>query len=492
MALASISRSATGATKLPDYEVVHSYTQSRAHADTNFTATRHGAHSFSTGIYGFHDFEETRSVLPTKLGLDTHGPFSGTDATGCPDQVSTVFNKGNHTPKQWHQNNYNKYYQAFADRDNSEKTRFESKNLIHATDAQTKRTQKDVTKKLQQRSRDIGYWKDELNREIEEMVHEDQLLRAEKIRLERALDATATPLMIATDCLKNRERRQNVDHVHDNVEIELHKEVDLIQKIQALLQRTIDEIDKQTKLVRRAKHNLAKDWGDKMHAYKIDVSAGNLNNYTTQIMYRDGVDKISGGNTMPEDWAQLTHDNIMAAENERMASIQLRGLIEDVLTDVGNDQREQANTVDKAFAHRVEEMHDAKRKLEDHLKKTCVEITSQEKNIEDLKLAIREKEEPMKVAQSRLEYRTHRPNNELCDDPAQRRLLEEVEEIKASIAALNNKLDEANQSRSDLMGTRRELETEIAYKQDSLFIDREKCMTLRTRFPTITRLVGYQ
>ena len=52
---------------------------------------------------------------------------------------------------------------------------------------------------------------------------------------------------------------------------------------------------------------------------------------------------------------------------------------------------------------------------------TCVEITSQEKNIEDLKLAIREKEEPMKVAQSRLEYRTHRPNNELCDDPAQRR-----------------------------------------------------------------------
>ena len=72
---------------------------------------------------------------------------------------------------------------------------------------------------------------------------------------------------------------------------------------------------------------------------------------------------------MPADWAQLTHDNIMAAENERMASIQLRGLIEDVLTDVGNDQREQANTVDKAFAARVEEMHDAKRKLEDHLLK---------------------------------------------------------------------------------------------------------------------------
>lgn len=439
-----------------------------------------------------HDFEDTRAVLPTKLGVDTYGPFSGTDATGCPDQVSTVFMKGNHSPAQWHQNNYNKYYQAFEDRENSEKTRHESKNLIAATDAQTKRTQRDVTKKLQQRSRDIGYWKDELNREIEEMLHEDKLLRAEKIRLEKALDATGTPLMIATDCLKNRERRQDIDHVHDNVEIELHKEVDLIQKIQALLQRTIDEVDKQTKLVRKAKHNLAKDWGDKMHAYKIDVAAGNLNNYTTQIMYREGVDQISGGNSMPEDWAQSTHDNIMAAENERMASIQLRGLIEDVLTDVANDQREQANAVEKAFAARVEEMHDAKRKMEDHLNKVCKEITAQEKNIEDLKLAIREKEEPMKVAQSRLEYRTHRPNMELCDDPAQRRLLEEVEEIKASIRALQDKLDESLQSRQDLMATRKDLETEIAYKQDSIFIDKEKCMTLRTRFPTITRLVGYQ
>ena len=54
-------------------------------------------------------------------------------------------------------------------------------------------------------------------------VAEDKLLRAEKIRLEKALDATATPLMIATDCLKNRERRQDIDHVHDNVEVELHK-----------------------------------------------------------------------------------------------------------------------------------------------------------------------------------------------------------------------------------------------------------------------------
>ena len=42
-----------------------------------------------------------------------------------------------------------------------------------------------------------------------------------------------------------------------------------------------------------------------------------------------------------------------------------------------------------------------------------------EKNIESLKKAIRDKEDPMKVSQTRLENRTFRPGVELCRDPVQ-------------------------------------------------------------------------
>ena len=42
-----------------------------------------------------------------------------------------------------------------------------------------------------------------------------------------------------------------------------------------------------------------------------------------------------------------------------------------------------------------------------------------EKNIENLKKAIRDKENPMKVSQTRLENRTFRPGVELCRDPVQ-------------------------------------------------------------------------
>ena len=40
-----------------------------------------------------------------------------------------------------------------------------------------------------------------------------------------------------------------------------------------------------------------------------------------------------------------------------------------------------------------------------------------------LKQAIRDKEPPMQVAQTRLDHRTYRPNVELCRDPVQYRLV---------------------------------------------------------------------
>jgi tektin-4 len=48
--------------------------------------------------------------------------------------------------------------------------------------------------------------------------------------------------------------------------------------------------------------------------------------------------------------------------------------------------------------------------------KTLDEIARQEVNIDELKKAIRDKEAPMKVAQTRLHDRSFRPGIELCRD----------------------------------------------------------------------------
>lgn len=50
---------------------------------------------------------------------------------------------------------------------------------------------------------------------------------------------------------------------------------------------------------------------------------------------------------------------------------------------------------------------------------TLREITDQEHQVAALKQAIKDKEAPLRVAQTRLYQRSHRPNVELCRDAAQ-------------------------------------------------------------------------
>ena len=84
------------------------------------------------------------------------------------------------------------------------------------------------------------------------------------------------------------------------------------------------------------------------------------------------------------------------------------------------------NNTNMSFQQRITESNDAHNKLQSHLSKTMQEIYDQEKHIEALKKALRDKGPPLKVAQTRLEARAHRPDVELCRDPPHLRLVEEV------------------------------------------------------------------
>ena len=117
------------------------------------------------------------------------------------------------------------------------------------------------------------------------------------------------------------------------------------------------------------------------------------------------------------------------------------------------------NNTNMSFQQRITESNDAHNKLQSHLSKTMQEIYDQEKHIEALKKALRDKGPPLKVAQTRLEARAHRPDVELCRDPPHLRLVEEasvfllltfssffsqVGQLQESIDLLNRKLSEAD------------------------------------------------
>lgn len=63
-----------------------------------------------------------------------------------------------------------------------------------------------------------------------------------------------------------------------------------------------------------------------------------------------------------------------------------------------------------------------------------------EDDIKKQEAAIRAKTNPMKLAQTRLENRTYRPNKELCLDGPHYGLTDEVHQLEATKKALQEKL----------------------------------------------------
>ena len=69
----------------------------------------------------------------------------------------------------------------------------------------------------------------------------------------------------------------------------------------------------------------------------------------------------------PGEWKGISDDNIKLAEQERIASVTLRGVINSVLEQTSQDLIKQRKVVNTAFNRRIREVTEAKMKLESHL-----------------------------------------------------------------------------------------------------------------------------
>lgn len=410
-------------------------------------------------------------------------PSSGSATAG--------YRSAKYTPAEWFSKYHSILQQAGSDQHEARRIQRGSKTLYQDTETATLRTQAEGTCHLGERLQEIHHWRSELQRHIEQLLADTESLLALKTRLEKALDATETPYAIATDNLNCRTRRLGPDLVRDTVEEELLKEVDLIRSIQALLKRTTTQVVSQIKMNREAKQMLEMDWSDKYQAYNFDDLSGRYTNMSPDTRHHPSSATVQDQMCNHTSWTKFTQDNLSKALQEEHATHSLRLLVEQVLLDTTDDLRVQCSSVDRAFSQRCGELIEAKTQLEMKLTQTLEQIGAQEKNIVALQQAIHNKEAPLRVAQSRLYLRSLRPNMELCRDEPQLSLEGEVRQIDATLASLHQQLSEARGSLSHLEESRMALEKDIMCKTNSLFIERDKCMTHRKRYPTISTLSGY-
>ncbi|XP_064808991.1 tektin-3-like [Oncorhynchus masou masou] len=345
------------------------------------------------------------------------------------------------TREDWLRANNVNYRRLESSRRQAESFWRETSRLIQSKEQLTRRTQSDSSRWIGERITEISFWRSELGFELEQLLRDTERLRQVKFRLDRALKETDGPLQMSQEC---QFQCQNLnDGVIDVVEKELVQEVTVIRSSQEQLERTRDKVQKQ-----------------------LDVS-------------------------VPVSWVQYTEDNIGKSASERRATRELTELVEGTLVAVARDMWSQYNRVNAAFTLRVNQTTHARNTLQQHLAKTLQEMHQTERTISDLEGSIWAKRAPLRVAQSRLEERTYRPNIELCRDQPHTRLLSEVSGLQDTVLCLRQRLSEAQATLQQLAGCKSVLEQELYTKAHSLFIDQERCLGLRKTYPSTPRLVGY-
>lgn len=191
-----------------------------------------------------------------------------------------------------------------------------------------------------------------------------------------------------------------------------------------------------------------------------------------------------------DTWAENSNRRIQISQAERSNSSQNRSDADNLINVTAGQIWDHWTNTNNSLARRASETLETKSKLQMHLHKVQQEIFDVEKNIELLRKAIADKANPLKVAHTRLEARSRRLDVELCKDYAHNFLIKEVNTLNDTIDTLHRKLKDAELQHQQLLRTKSNLESDLHVKNNSLFIDREQCIGLRSSYP-ITATIKY-
>ncbi|KYN33211.1 Tektin-3 [Trachymyrmex septentrionalis] len=395
-----------------------------------------------------------------------------------------------YTPCDWMQNEIKLYNESNANRYYSEKMRKNNACLMREVDEKAKKGQIESGRKLGERITDVTFWRNEVALELERLIVENGKMQDSRRKLQTVIQSLEGQLHIAQECLYHRESRKGIDLVHDEVEKSLLEEVEIVRNCEKKLKQILERCINQLKNGRAVQHQLQIDVQNKEIALGIDNVCHQMNNFTRGLQYYGGIERYDPSVIAPEFWAEATNCIVKKSQMERAKSHRLRNDIDNVINAVVYEICEAWAETNKALDRRIAEMLEAKEKLQTHLYKIQGEIFDVEKSVALMQKTIANKSPVLKVAHTRLEARTHRPDIELCKDDAQFRINKEVEDINKIVYGLNMKLQQSEAQHQQLLRTRSNLESNLKSKIDAVFIDREKCMGLRRSCP-ISSIVKY-
>ncbi|CAL8365552.1 unnamed protein product [Arctogadus glacialis] len=382
-----------------------------------------------------------------------------------------------HSVADWQNNNRQLSATAEHERDVSHLTRQEGRGLRNETTIKTWWDESDTCRRLGERLWDVSRCKDSLESCAVEVDTEMEALTLAKEELEQALGATAVPLQVTQECLTLRQGRRGLELVGDPVEEELKQEVRLIERVQQELQQHVGRTFEQLCVLQEARHQLTMDLQNKMDALDVDRICLSLTVKSAQISLKTNPLRIPPGTVTPQEWAQFSQYNVTVAQEAMLLSQQMRENARLTRSKLQNELEKQRRATEFALRKRTHTEEQSRQELEWQLKITEDEISEMEADIRGLDQDLRVKTASLKLAHTRLENRTCRPGMDLCRDQVQLGLVREVQQLEASITALDQKLGEAQHSLQKMCLHHARMTQDLNRKQEALSLEQRSLNT---------------
>ncbi|XP_030597584.1 tektin-2 [Archocentrus centrarchus] len=385
-----------------------------------------------------------------------------------------------HSLSEWNSNNQQLSATARHERHISNVLRQEGRTLRNETSCKTMWDESDTSRRLSDRVWDVARRKEALEICAQKVDEEMEALTLFKERTEQALAATAVPLEVTTECLTLREGRRGHELVTDLVDVQLKKEVELIKRVQQVLQQHIEKAFEQLCILQEARHQLTADLQNKMETLDIDMSCLSLTIKSPHISLKTNPTRIPSGSSTLQEWVQFSQYNVARAQEAMQVSQQIREDKSLSRAQLQNELQTQRRATEFALRKRSHHEEQARDELEWQIKATEEEMAEMESDIHGLDADLQAKTASLKLAHTRLETRTNRPGMDLCRDEVQHGLVSEVQQLEATITALQQKLSEAQHSLQKMKLHHSRMLQDLSRKQEALSLE-QRSMNTRAR-----------
>nr|XP_045746229.1 tektin-3 [Mirounga angustirostris] len=272
-------------------------------------------------------------------------------------------------------------------------------------------------------------------------------------------------------------------------------------------------------------HTLSLPWRPSTY-YKVASNLPTLGPYCTRsqkVCESTMLPFVSNRTTLftrytPDDWYRSNLTNYLESNTSRHNSERLRVDTSRLIQDKYQQTRKTQADSTQNLGERVNDIGFWKSEITHELDAMIGETNELTDVKKKLERALMETEAPLQVARECLFHREKRMGIDLVHDEVEAELLtrlsrlvaasekqaqeigngvtvkglvNEVYEVDSTIQTLQQRLRDAEDTLQSLVHTKATLEHDLAVKANSLYIDQEKCMSMRKTFPNTLRLEGF-